>query len=136
VLRDPDRGEGNQIARHLETTILPPQKFDSEGVCNFEIPLRAVSGKPIVVMVPAETERESGLLLTKEVAAKYQPDYGVVAKCVGCEGLYPGMLVAITPYSGAWYTSKEFDWIPEGRMVKILGTAKDWQEDIQFIVQN
>jgi len=75
------------------------------------------------------------LLLTKEVADKYQPDYAVVYSCKDCDGLYPGMLVAVKPYSGAWFTHKEEEWIPEGRMVKILGTAKDWTEDIVCIVE-
>jgi hypothetical protein len=104
-------------------------------------------------MVEAEKVRESGLYIPDEIASKYQPDYGVVydpgsclinkelggrvkkCRCPGCQGLKAGMLVGVKPYTGNWYTHKDFDWIPEGRIVKILGTVDDWTDNIPFYLE-
>lgn len=136
------------MPRHLENQILAPETLSSEGVLSFEIPLRAQIGKPIVVMVPEEKERASGLVIPDKVASKYQPDYAVVYDPGGCPdsrfggrvrkcpcpscsaGLKKGDLVAVKPYTGVWYTSKDFDWIPQGRIVKILGTVDDWSNNL------
>jgi hypothetical protein len=40
-----------------------------------------------------------------------------------------GMLVAVKPYTGNWYTHADLPWIPEGRVLKILGTVEDWSEN-------
>lgn len=134
---------------HLDHKLLTPTKFNAADVL-FPVPLRPYPGKPIVCMVPVEQERvseELTLLIPKEVAEKYSPDFGVV---VGFEPrrdidgdicyrwdeeLKVGMLVAIKPYTGNWYTSREFDWIPEGRMLKILGTVEPWTENILAAVE-
>jgi len=115
----------------------------------FDVPLRAYPGKPIVCVVPRELERNVlvaqhavPLHIPAEVADKYQPDFGVVAKFAPRLDenrdvlfrrdleLKPGMLVAIKPYTGAWYTHADFHWIPEGRILKILGTVEDWSENV------
>lgn len=111
----------------------------------FDVPLRPYPGKPIVCMVPREEAREFEELtihIPKEVAEKYQPDFGVVAAFVprrDAEGniiyacdleLGPGMLVAIKPYTGNWYSHADFPWIPDGRILKILGTVEDWTENV------
>ena len=133
---------------HLETRILTPSRFTAEGVL-FDVPLRAYPGKPIVCIVPRELEHRiefAGqalpLHIPREVADKYQPDFGVVAKFaprLDENGdvlfrrdleLRPGMLVAIKPYTGAWYTHADFHWIPEGQILKILGTVEDWSENV------
>lgn len=154
---------------HLSDRILTPARLTAEGVL-FDVPLRPYPGKPIVCMVPRETSAGS-LHLPIEVADKYQPDFGVVAKFVprvvasqfGAallaesgptlpggldrrpsrsgrvdkllshpwdDQLRPGMLVAIKPYTGAWFTHADFPWIPEGRVLKILGAVEDWSENI------
>lgn len=135
------------MPRHLENTILPPQTLSSEGVIDFEIPLRAQASKPIVVMVPEEKVTKGGIELPDTVASKYQPDYAVVFDPGGCpdskmgrvrgctcpvcrNGLKKGDLVAIKPYTGAWYTHSDFVWIPNGRMIKILGSVDDWNDNI------
>jgi hypothetical protein len=114
----------------------------------FDVPLQPYPGKPIVVMLPVETERE-GIIkyIPKEVAEKYAPDFGVVAAfkpSLDSEGdptnrhdehLKVGMLVAVKPYTGNWYTHSDFDWIPEGRTVKILGTVEPWWENIIAAVE-
>lgn len=140
------------MGRHLENVVLAPSKFTSEGVLSFPIPWKPVKNKPIVVMVPSERVRESGLEIPKEVAEKYQPDYGVVyatggcmesdfgmrvkgCDCPGCCGLKYGDLVAVKPYTGAWFTHKDEPWIPEGRIVKILGSATPWYENILCVVE-
>lgn len=120
---------------------------------NFRIPLRAQLGKPIVVMVPEERVRASGIEIPDEVASKYQPDYGVVydpgaceihniaggrvkgCTCPGCCGLKAGQLVAIKPYTGVWYKHSDFDWIPEGRIVKILGNVDEWHQNVLCVIE-
>lgn len=109
--------------------------------------MRAQVGKPIVVMVPEEKVRESGIEIPDTVAAKYQPDYGVVfdpgacpertkhCTCPGCSGLKKGDLVAVKPYTGAWFKHSDFNWIPEGRMVKILGSVSDWSDNILCVIK-
>lgn len=118
--------------RHLENVIIQPQTFTTEGVL-FDIPMRARPGKPIVCMVPAETEK-NGILLPEVVQAKYQPDYAVVYDPAGCDGLNRGDLVAVKPYTGAWYTDKDFDFVPKGRMFKILGNVDDWDDNVLYKV--
>ncbi len=130
---------------HLESRILVPSAFDAEGVL-FDIPLHAYPGKPIVCMVPRE-EVVRAIHIPKEVADKYQPDFGVVAKFRPRTDkdhrvlhpqdleLRPGMLVAIKPYTGNWYTSRDFPWIPEGRVMKILGTVEDWSKNVLAAVE-
>jgi hypothetical protein len=78
-----------------------------------------------------------------DMGAKYgSPDFGVVARFsprLDSEGNYlyevdkhirEGMVVAVKPFTGAWFTHREFDWIPEGRMIKILGTVDDIADNI------
>src|SRR5579862_3690728 len=98
---------------HLADKLLTPSRLSAEGVL-FEVPLRAYPGKPIVCMVSREVVLELGdaehalpLLIPEEVADKYQPDFGVVARFTprrdaSGEVLYrcdlelrPGMLVAV-----------------------------------------
>lgn len=133
---------------HLDNRILAPQVFEAEGV-KFPVYIRPMAGKPIVCMVPREETmgNEMKFDLPKEVSEKYQPDFGVVAAFrprQDSEGniIYAhdrelvermkkgAVLVAVKPYTGNWYTSKDFDWIPEGRIMKILGTVEDWNENI------
>ena len=131
---------------HLANKILAPSSFSAEGAL-FDVPLRPYPGKPIVCMVPRECEIKFAgqalpLLIPPEVADKYQPDFGVVAKFsprIDAYGdvlysrdleLRPGMLVAIKPYTGNWYTHADFAWIPEGRILKILGTVEDWSDNV------
>lgn len=140
---------------HLATQLLTPQQFNAEGIL-FPVPLASYPGKPIVIMLPIE-ERvgELDILIPKEVAEKYAPDFGVVVHFQprkDSDGrvifsrdleLKPGMLVAVKPYSGCWYNHKDFPWIPEGRMVKILGSAVDgggrlvgdWSDDVLAAVE-
>lgn len=40
------------------------------------------------------------------------------------------MIVAVKPYTGNWYTYQDFDWIPQGRIVKILGTIDSWDANM------
>ncbi|HVT12824.1 MAG TPA: hypothetical protein VHE55_11200 [Fimbriimonadaceae bacterium] len=131
---------------HLAEKILTPTRFSAEGVL-FDVPLRAYPGKPIVCMVPRETERESGLMIPPEVADRYQPDFAMVAKFAPRLDrfggilypwdleLRPGMLVAVKPYTGNWYTHADFQWIPEGRILKILGTVEDWSENVLAAIE-
>jgi hypothetical protein len=101
-------------------------------------------------MVPREEVRDLGfmkLLIPKEVADKYQPDFGVIAAFaprLDSDGdvlyrwdleLKPGMLVAIKPYTGNWYTHADFPWIPAGRLLKILGTVEDWKENVLAAIE-
>ena len=130
---------------HLADRILTPGRFAAEGIL-FDVPIRAYPGKPIVCMAPREEVIRS-IHIPKEVADKYQPDFGIVAAFrprTDCHGrvMYPhdlelraGMLVAIKPYTGNWYTHRDFDWIPEGRILKILGTVEDWSENILAAVE-
>lgn len=123
-----------------------PSALDAEGVL-FDVPLKPYPGKPIVCMLPVEEVHriERSLLelhIPREVAEKYAPDFGVVAKFqprLDSDGrflfswdreLHPGMLVAVKPYTGNWYTHADFPWIPEGRTMKILGTVEDWSENV------
>ena len=133
---------------HLDHKILTPTRLSKDGVL-FDVPLRPYPGKPIVCMVPREllAGTELNIHLPPEVADKYQPDFGVVAKfaprldqhgrCLFAwdRELRPGMLVAVKPYTGSWYTRADFPWIPEGRMLKILGTVEDWSENVLAAVE-
>jgi len=160
---------------HLEDKILSPSRLSAEGVL-FDVPLRAYPGKPIVCMFPREVSRQVEwarhalpLQIPPEVADKYQPDFGVVAKFAprravqppsaeplpggldrrpsrsGRDEVYPfpwdlelksGMLVAVKPYTGVWFTHADFSWIPEGRVLKILGTVEDWSENVLARVED
>jgi len=115
---------------------LPPSDFNAEGVL-FDVPLKAQFGKPIVVMYP-EDEAKGGILLPETVRSKYQPDWAVVAKVHPDDtylwGLEVGHIVPVKPYTGAWFGPEEFDWIPKGRLIKILGTAEHWMENILCVL--
>src|SRR4051794_19659555 len=128
---------------HLAQQLLTPASLTADGVL-FDVPLRPYPGKPIVCMVPREEERRFENLtlhIPAEVADKYQPDFGVVAEFAPRYDdrgslIYPwdrelrrGMLVAVKPYTGSWYTHADFAWIPEGRVMKILGSVEDWSEN-------
>ncbi len=130
---------------HLQDRILTPQSFSAENVL-FPIYIKPYPGKPVVVMVERE-EINGSILIPKEVADKYQPDFGVVAAFEprrDSDGdiiyerdhhLKVGMLVAVKPYTGNWYTHRDFDWIPEGRILKILGTVEDWSENVLAAIE-
>lgn len=133
---------------HLASTVLAPQKF--ENVPLFDVYLRRVPGKPIVIMVP-EDQKWGAIELPDEVKSKYQPDFGVLigfAPRVGYDhdlALHRDfqqaqregrqMIVAVKPYTGVWYNHMDFDWIPQGRIVKILGTVEDWNQNLLAEVQ-
>lgn len=87
-----------------------------------------------------------------DIAAKYHaPDFGRMVKFKArrdSDGRYLKPidreldriveffpLVAVKPYKGTWLNSRDFDWIPEGRMVKILGSPDDIGQDIVAVVQ-
>jgi hypothetical protein len=156
---------------HLANTVLTPQRFGH--VPTFPIYMRAVPGKPIVIMCPPDakfspvlvgepqTTASAGELalaesLATELAEKFQPDFGVVAafeprRDTKGKILYRDdetlhlaleeakaqgrqLLVAVTPYTGVWLYHSDEAWIPEGRIVKILGSAEDWSRNLLAIV--
>ncbi len=82
--------------------------------------------------------------LRRPRSSKEQPDVGIVARFtpeLGKGGLpisatqqqiRIGMVVGVRPYSGAWFTSKEFAWIPPGR--KVVITKYGVEDDLLFEV--
>src|SRR4051794_34276834 len=114
---------------HLDSVVLLPHASPVASDVQFPVALRAVLGKPIVCMVPSDASWGS-LELPEIVRGRYQPDVGVVADPAGCDGLSVGRFVALKPYTGAWFTSRDFAWIPEGRELRILGTADPWDENV------
>ncbi len=87
-------------------------------------------------------------------SSKEQPDVGIVARFTpetrwvrGADGEFVdtgiprtatqqqikiGMVVGVRPFSGAWFTHKEFAWIPPGR--KIVITKYGVEDDLLFEV--
>ncbi len=117
---------------HLDSVVLMPHSSPSEVL--FPVRLRAVAGKPLVCMVPPDSRWES-LVLPDVVRGRYQPDVGVVADAAGCDGLSVGQFVALKPYTGAWFTCRDLNWIPEGRELRILGTADPWDENVLAVLE-
>lgn len=134
-----------------ENKILLPAKLDIDvESLMFPVPLRPTAGKCLCIMVPdddkiGEAFEVNGqmvqLVAPDEVKGKlqsrHQPDIGIVARFTPRKDdkgnyLYEidkqikvGMVVAIAPYTGVWFMHGDqgFDWIPPGRMIKILGST-------------
>lgn len=136
---------------HLANRVLVPERFNLDDAL-FDVPLIPYPGKPIVCMLPGDAKRgepiifqgrEVQLEVPLDVAAKFRPDIGIIAKWkprLDPDGdyIYPwdeqlreGMLVAVRPWSGSWYDRSAFDWIPENRWLHIYGGSDyDWTEHI------
>ena len=88
-------------------------------------------------MFPARTQTDGGILLDGQegaVGSKYQPDFGIVAKS-GVLDLPEGEAVCVKPYDGMWLTHRDYDWIPEGRQVRIYGVHDAWHDSIEAVIE-
>lgn len=120
---------------HLANTILVPRELPSPEAVLFDTSgYRPSRGRPLVCMAPRE-EQVGGLYMPEVVQARYQSDVGVVADPADTPDLERGMVVLIKPYTGKWMTSVDFDWIPEGRELRQLGTVDDALDNVLAVLE-
>ena len=123
---------------HLTAKRITPESWDTEGVL-FSVPMTPLRGSVIVCMFLPRTQSDGGILLEGQDGAhgsKYQPDYGVVARS-GVDELPEGSIVQLRPYDGLQFTHRDYDWIPEGRILGLYGrvAGDHWTDSVEAVIE-
>lgn len=91
------------------------------------LPIKAVRGKPIFIMEEAKPQLIQTLNPTDS-------NIGYVTDPAGTE-LEIGQRCLLQENAGAWFDSRDFDWIPEGKQIRIIGTVDPWIENVVVILE-
>jgi len=105
-------------------------------------------GKDMKLILPsgAWSDDEYGVRQGDITAKYYMPDFGRLVRFepkLNSKGEVPafyrslraGMIVAVKPFTGMWLTNADFPWIPQGRILKLVGTVNDLSDDILAYVE-
>ena len=123
---------------HLTATRITPPSWDTEGV-GFDVPIKCLPGEVMVCMYPAREASDGGILLEGQHGAhgsKWQPDFGIVAKS-SVQDVKPGDIVMVKPYDGLQFTHRDYDWIPEGRILGLYGrvAGDHWTDSVEAVIE-
>jgi hypothetical protein len=115
-------------------------RVEDPGLLNYLAErLTMLPGRVAVFMDPVPgTFAPGGLILAPEGKhhGKYRPDTGTVIH--GYADPEPGLSVsrgdrvAVNPYDGLWLRHEDYDWIPEGREMRLYGVADWWGNSVLF----